>query len=412
QTVEETETSLDSSGNTVKTASKEYIYGNGGIDDVVAVVMNDGTQSKTYYYHKDNLGSTVAITDEFGNMVEKYRYDVFGKSYVYATVNSGGQSLSGWIGIDEYEKISGNKLLGNSRLYTGREYDSETGLYFYRARYYDSESGRFISRDPIGVADNVNLYSYVGNNPVMYTDPSGMFSWGDPRISGLVKIGMGALQTVCGGALVVGGIGTSETGVGLFAAAYGVTQVVGGVGTIGDGIAQIITGEKVELGENLADNINFVGKGIGAIVDYGSDKLGGLNCSTKTLIKTGTQIVIDVIISHKIKSRSLEKLAGSVGKKGKNPIFGNIKKLPRDELKLPQERGNAFILKKDGNPVEIHHKGQNPNGPFVEMTKGDHRLGENYKKNHNNPNQNSSIDRSEFNKWKKEYWSKEYDNYK
>ncbi|MDD3120607.1 MAG: hypothetical protein PHF46_04315, partial [Candidatus Gracilibacteria bacterium] len=173
QTVEETETSLDSSGNTVKTASKEYIYGNGGIDDVVAVVMNDGEGSRTYYYHKDNLGSTVAITDESGNIVEKYRYDVFGKSYVYATVNSGGQSLSGWIGIDEYEKISGNKLLGNSRLYTGREYDSETGLYFYRARYYDSESGRFISRDPVGMADQVNLYSYVGNNSINATDPKG-----------------------------------------------------------------------------------------------------------------------------------------------------------------------------------------------------------------------------------------------
>lgn len=57
---------------------------------------------------------------------------------------------------------------------TGREYDREIGLYYYRARYYSADLGRFISRDPIGVKDNVNLYSYVGNNSVKYIDPMGL----------------------------------------------------------------------------------------------------------------------------------------------------------------------------------------------------------------------------------------------
>ncbi|MDR3150729.1 MAG: RHS repeat-associated core domain-containing protein [Candidatus Peribacteria bacterium] len=45
---------------------------------------------------------------------------------------------------------------------------------YFNARYYSSELGRFISRDPIGIADDVNLYVYVGNNPLKWVDPSGM----------------------------------------------------------------------------------------------------------------------------------------------------------------------------------------------------------------------------------------------
>lgn len=58
-------------------------------------------------------------------------------------------------------------------MFTGREYDREIWLYYYRARYYSAELGRFISRDPIGQVDDINLYSYVGNNSVMFVDPMG-----------------------------------------------------------------------------------------------------------------------------------------------------------------------------------------------------------------------------------------------
>jgi len=47
-------------------------------------------------------------------------------------------------------------------------------LYYYRARYYDAELGRFISQDPIGIADDINLYNYVGGNPVNYNDALGL----------------------------------------------------------------------------------------------------------------------------------------------------------------------------------------------------------------------------------------------
>ncbi len=139
------------------TITKDYINWL-WVDDLVAYKL-DG---ELYYYHKNHLGSVVALSDENGEVVIEYDYDVFGKTYV--------ETLSGSIAIENYE---GNDY-SNYRLFTGREWDGEVDLYYYRARFYDVEIGRFISRDPIGVKDDVNLYAYVGNNPVMFVDAMGM----------------------------------------------------------------------------------------------------------------------------------------------------------------------------------------------------------------------------------------------
>ncbi len=62
---------------------------------------------------------------------------------------------------------------------TGREREAEFDLYYYRSRYYDPLTGRFMTRDPLGfAAGDVNLYRYVGNNPVSYVDPFGLFGEG------------------------------------------------------------------------------------------------------------------------------------------------------------------------------------------------------------------------------------------
>ena len=63
--------------------------------------------------------------------------------------------------------------------YTGRRYDPETGLYYYRARMYSATQRRFLQPDPIGYMGGMNLYAYVGNNPFNWIDPFGLAP-GDP----------------------------------------------------------------------------------------------------------------------------------------------------------------------------------------------------------------------------------------
>jgi RHS repeat-associated protein len=65
-------------------------------------------------------------------------------------------------------------VTANPYRFTGREWDSELGIYFYRARYYDPEIGRFLSEDPLRFGADPNHYSYVGNAPWVFDDPLGL----------------------------------------------------------------------------------------------------------------------------------------------------------------------------------------------------------------------------------------------
>ncbi|MGA1870687.1 MAG: RHS repeat-associated core domain-containing protein [bacterium] len=128
------------------TMGNYYTHGP-GIDEPLQVRIG-GT---TYYYLSDGLGSITQIADSLGNIQQEYTYDSFGN-----IVNQAG-------------------ILNNPYTYTGREFDSESGLYYYRARYYDPEIGRFLTQDPLGFAGgDMNLYVYVGNNPVNLIDPWGL----------------------------------------------------------------------------------------------------------------------------------------------------------------------------------------------------------------------------------------------
>jgi len=116
----------------------------------------------------------VAVTDTAGVLLERYEYDDYGSPTILAP--------DGSVRVDaEGRPLS---AINNDLLYTGRQYDAETGFYYYRTRYLDPAGGRFTTRDTIGVwGDPMNLgngYSYVGNNPWTLVDPMGL--GGNPTV--------------------------------------------------------------------------------------------------------------------------------------------------------------------------------------------------------------------------------------
>ncbi len=74
---------------------------------------------------------------------------------------------------DENQNVILKSNVNNSITYTGRRYDSESELYYYRNRMYSAQLGRFIQQDPKGYVDGMNLYAYVKNNPLKYLDAMG-----------------------------------------------------------------------------------------------------------------------------------------------------------------------------------------------------------------------------------------------
>ncbi len=118
-----------------------------GIDEPLIMEKSD----KSFFYHADGLGSITELTDTAATVVQSYSYSSFGKI-----------------------ESQLDPAFVQPFMFTSREFDPETGLYFYRTRTYDSSVGRFLQEDPIGLkGGDLNLYPYVRNNPVTFIDPSG-----------------------------------------------------------------------------------------------------------------------------------------------------------------------------------------------------------------------------------------------
>lgn len=120
-------------------------------------------QVKSYYLHRDAQGSTTAVTDQDGKLIERVTYGIYGAPTFWDYTQDPNNPV-----------MRSHSVIGNDVLFQGRRYDQETGLYYFRNRYYDPIMGRFLSVDPLGYHDSMNLYQAFNNNPVNFSDPFGL----------------------------------------------------------------------------------------------------------------------------------------------------------------------------------------------------------------------------------------------
>lgn len=138
---------------------------NGLVHGTIARVLLPGDNGDgypvagTHFFHPDHLGSSTFVTDALGHMVSDTVFTPFGEIFEPASR-----------GVDAYRSK-----------FSGKEWDAGAELYFFEARHYDPYVGRFIQADIMvlgsqsSLPSDLNRYAYAGNNPVIYTDPSGRF---------------------------------------------------------------------------------------------------------------------------------------------------------------------------------------------------------------------------------------------
>ncbi|MEZ8878111.1 RHS repeat-associated core domain-containing protein [Vibrio lentus] len=370
---------------------KHFIYADGKLI-ALNTQTDDGKQAlkdkQTRYLHYDALNSVDMITDGYGIVVERRSYDTWGKQRKVAWREDGP--------LDVVQQAITN------RGYTGHEEIVEVGLVHMNGRVYDQELGRFISPDPIiqapYVTNSFNRYAYVWNNPLKYVDPTGFWSveetdvdTGETTTTDMPD-DIGPTQTVNNGSDDHGSDDHGSDASGSNKKRSGDSgRVANNIFKWGDkGFAG--EADPFKRDEELANSMNdFFG-----VEDIKKGVQDVLNANTSFLEKAVA--TVGMVAKSRL-PKPADKVIDKIGKK-----ISNL------DLKAPpNKRGNAPIGD-DGHPVELHHRNQKPDGPIDEMTRTDHRLGDNFKKNHPNTGQEKSkIDRKAWQKERKDYWERELD---
>ena len=179
------------------------------IEDVaIEKVYQDGL-SQLRFQHRDHLGSIVALSNAMGDVIARMGFDSWGNRRDIQAPEPA------WFQWTEPPGVWSDAMLSETpRGYTGHEHLDDHGIIHMNGRIYDPQLARFLQADPfVEDTGTLNRYTYVHNNPLLYTDPSGYLSLGD-----VVRIGIAV------------GIGIATSGILNCAAAL---TALGGAGSIG-----------------------------------------------------------------------------------------------------------------------------------------------------------------------------------
>ena len=175
-------------------AYEKVVHHNGKVEErhyigdfalITKETVSGQTNTFDRYLHKDHLGSTTVITDYLGNIVEQHSFDPWGKRRARSLPDLETLLDEQFENLTNFQRtsftLSAFSLTSQftNKGFTGHEQMDGVGLIHMGGRVYDAEIGRFLSADPF-VQDrtslqNLNRYTYVNNNPLSYTDPTGYF---------------------------------------------------------------------------------------------------------------------------------------------------------------------------------------------------------------------------------------------
>ena len=268
----------------------------------------DAYEKMQFYYHPDHLGSSSYITNLDGEVVQHIEYVPFGEVFVEER----------------------NNIWNTPYLFNAKEFDEETGLYYYGARYYDPRLGTWISCDPLEENHyEISSYCYTGNNPVRYSDPNGedwrdkvkgfgaaiidnatggitnIRSWAGKHVNDptdfnvgltagdLASLSIGTWESGTGASMIAGGSTVTTIGIVAEAPSAGTSTVVvaagGTISTTGVALTAHGTVMMANAGKNLANKKGHINGNTPSV-----QKNTGTRINSKTLWKDTKGNRIDV----------------------------------------------------------------------------------------------------------------------
>ena len=315
---------------------RELVWGPGGL-------LFEKAQDAYRYYLHDARGDVTAVTDEGGNLVAFYEYSAYGR-----VLTEAGSFSSRF-------------------LFAGKPYHAKSGLYDFGCRWYDPQTAQWLTRDPLHVLGGLNLYQYALGDPVNLVDPYGLCPYDTVEPSGGFLGGF--IDGLFGGlysntrmvaanegaeAAAFYVLGSFSGAVSFANGAYGVDRATGRLYTRFEQVVEITTGV-VQMG----------------LTGYGLCKAGGVGAKPSPGVRTG-----DIPEGARDKSWTTQRRQYWNDQLEQDP--GRFS--PRNQRRVG--KGQSPIGP-DGHPTELHHPDK-ANKPFSvqEMSRTDHRLGDNYGINH------------------------------